>query len=48
VTSIEDVAFYGCSGLTSILVDKSNQNFSSSADGVLFDKPQTSLLAISL
>ncbi len=44
VASIGDYAFYDCGGLTSIAVDGSNPNFSSTG-GVLFDKPQTSLLA---
>ena len=45
VTSIGDMAFLGCSGLTSIAVDAGNSSYSSSTDGVLFNKTATSLVA---
>ena len=44
VTSIGAGAFYSCTKLTAITVDATNPNYSSSADGVLFDKSQTSLV----
>ena len=44
VTSIRSVAFYGSGILTSITVDANNPNYSSSVDGVLFDKNQTTLI----
>jgi hypothetical protein len=43
VTSIGSYAFSNCKGLASILVDAANPNYSSS-DGVLFNKPLTSLI----
>ncbi|MBI1178488.1 leucine-rich repeat protein [bacterium] len=43
VTSIADYAFHVCSGLTNIVVDGANPNYSS-ADGVLFDKTQSTLI----
>src|SRR5664280_2671528 len=45
VTSIGGMAFFGCSGLTSITVDAGNSSYSSSTDGVLFNKTATSLVA---
>ena len=45
VISIGNNAFYGCSGLTSITVDAGNSSYSSSTDGVLFNKTPTSLVA---
>src|SRR6266576_4731873 len=44
VYSIGDNAFYGCTNLNSITVDPLNPTYSSSADGVLFNKTQTTLL----
>lgn len=44
VTTIETEVFLSCSSLTSIVVDEANLNFSS-LNGVLFNKPQTTLLA---
>ncbi len=44
VTSIKDGAFYSCDALISIEVDSSNLAYSS-LDGVLFNKPQTVLIA---
>jgi hypothetical protein len=43
VTSIGYAAFHDCTGLTSITVDASNSAYSS-MNGVLFDKPQATLL----
>jgi hypothetical protein len=43
VTSIGDEVFLGCSSLTSINVDAANPAYSS-MNGVLFDKPQATLL----
>ena len=43
VTYIGDYAFFGCTGLVSFSVDAANRNYSS-LDGVLFNKPQTSLI----
>jgi hypothetical protein len=43
VTSIGNGAFYHCTGLTAITVDPAN-SFYSSANGVLFDKNQTTLI----
>jgi len=42
-TGIGDKAFFNCSGLTSIDVDENNSDYSS-ADGVLFNKSQTTLI----
>ena len=44
VTSIGWYAFAGCTNLGSIGVDPANPNYSSSADGVLFDKNQKTLI----
>ena len=44
VTSIEESVFSGCISLKAINVDESNSVFSS-ADGVLFDKDKTKLIA---
>ncbi len=44
ITHIGDNVFVGCNGLTSINVDKNNTNYSSSTDGVLFDKDQKTLM----
>ena len=43
VTSIEDGAFRGCDELTLITVDAASPAYTS-ADGVLFNKPQTTLM----
>ena len=43
VTSIGNLAFDECSGMISITVDAANLNFSS-LDGVLFNKPKTTLI----
>ena len=43
VTNIDEAAFIGCSNLTSIAVDPAN-SFFSSANGVLFNKNQTTLV----
>ncbi|MDR2585204.1 MAG: leucine-rich repeat domain-containing protein [Prevotellaceae bacterium] len=43
VISIGDLAFYGCTGLTSINVDSNNLHLSS-VDGVVFNKDQTTML----
>ena len=43
VFSIGDYAFSGCTGIVSFSVDAANHSYSSS-DGVLFNKPQTSLI----
>jgi hypothetical protein len=43
VTSIGGVVFYGCAGLTAIMVDTNNPAYSSVA-GVLFNKNQTTLV----
>ena len=43
VTNIGDYVFYGCLNLTAILVDTLNPAYSS-ADGVLFDKRQSTLV----
>ncbi len=43
VTSIGEEAFYYCTGLTSVVVDEANPNYSSVA-GVLFNKSQTTLI----
>ena len=44
IAHIGDNVFVGCNGLTSINVDKNNTNYSSSTDGVLFDKDQKTLM----
>ena len=44
VTSIGDYAFALCSALTAINVDASNNNYSSDAFGVLFNKLKTTLI----
>jgi len=44
VTFIGSSAFTGCTGLTSINVLQNNSNYSSSTDGVLFNKNQTTLV----
>jgi len=44
VTAMGPNTFAGCSELISIMVDNANPAFSSSDDGVLFDKKKTSLL----
>lgn len=44
VTSIGDRAFAYCNSLTSINVSANNENYSSSEDGVLFNKNKTSLI----
>ena len=43
VTSIGNLAFYGCTDLTDIHVNPNNPNLSS-VDGVIFNKDQTTLL----
>ncbi len=44
VISIGEGAFYGCSGLTGIFVEEGNPAYSSSLDGILFDKNKTELI----
>jgi len=44
VTNIHNHAFYQCRNLTSITVDALNTAYSSSADGILFNKNKTSLI----
>lgn len=44
IAHIGDNVFVGCNGLTSIVVDQNNTNYSSSSDGVLFDKDQKTLM----
>ena len=44
VTSIGTGAFSGCTSLTAITVASTNPKYSSSADGVIFDKGQTTLI----
>ena len=44
VTTLGSYAFFTCNNLTSILVDESNQHFSSDANGVLFNKEKTRLI----
>jgi len=44
VTSINDIALDGCNKLTRIDVDPSNNNYSSSSDGVLFSKDTYTLV----
>ena len=44
VTSIGSAAFAGCTGLTSFTVDLGNPAYSSSTDGVLFNKTATLLV----
>jgi len=45
VTSIGDYAFAECTNLTSINVDENNSVYSTSIDGVLFDKNKTTLIS---
>ena len=45
VTSIGEGAFQGSYSLTAFLVDPGNPNYSNNADGVLFNKNQTTLVA---
>ena len=44
VTSIAEFAFSGCAGLTSIIVEGDNPNYSSDVSGVLFNKEKTELI----
>ena len=44
VTSIGDFAFNDCTSLTGIWVDRDNNNYSSDASGVLFNKDMTTLV----
>ena len=44
VISIGDYAFNDCTSLTGIWVDRDNNNYSSDASGVLFDKDMTTLV----
>ena len=44
VTSIGNCAFEGCTGLTSIIVEGDNPNYSSDVSGVLFNKEKTELI----
>ena len=44
VTSIGDFAFSDCTSLTGIWVDRDNNNYSSDASGVLFNKDMTTLV----
>ncbi|MGO9202011.1 MAG: leucine-rich repeat domain-containing protein, partial [Limisphaerales bacterium] len=44
VTTIGEAAFGGCFSLIAITVDALNSSYSSSADGVLFNKSQTTLI----
>jgi hypothetical protein len=44
VTNIGDSAFFGCTSLAEIIVDPLNSSYSS-ADGVLFNKSRTVLIA---
>ena len=44
VASIEPDAFLGCGKMTAIMVDAANTAYSSSADGVLFNKDKTKLI----
>ena len=45
VTSIGSDAFYGCSGLTSIIVSENNNSFSS-VDGILYNKDKTQIIFV--
>ncbi|MCX6984083.1 MAG: leucine-rich repeat protein, partial [Lentisphaerae bacterium] len=45
VTSIGIETFNGCPSLTKISVDSDNQNYSSTAEGVLFNKDKTTIIA---
>jgi len=44
VTSIRYIAFSDCTSLTSIIVDEENQNYASTAEGILFNKNKTTLI----
>ena len=44
VTSVGDAAFEYCTSLTQITVDTNNPTYSSSPDGVMFNKTQTTLV----
>lgn len=44
VNRIDSYSFLGCTSLTSFTVDPANTTFSTSADGVLFDKNQDTLI----
>ena len=44
IRSIGQDAFYGCGSITEIIVSENNPYFTSSADGVLFNKDQTRLI----
>ncbi len=44
VTSIGELAFGDCDALSNIIVDESNQYYSSDGNGVLFDKDKTLLI----
>ena len=44
ITSIGEDAFYHCTGLESITVDNNNLAYSSSSDGVFFNKNKTELI----
>ncbi len=46
VTTIEKNAFFRCHGMWRIYVDKDNPNYSSSKNGLLFNKDKTKLLAV--
>jgi len=45
VTSIGGNVFYGCNEMTSIVVEAGNPNYSSSADGALFNFDKSALIA---
>ena len=44
ITRIDIEAFFDCTGLSEIRVDENNQNYSSSDDGILFNKEKTVLM----
>ena len=44
VTSISNTAFNGCSSMESIKVEEDNTKYSSTEDGVLYDKEQTKII----
>ena len=44
VTTIGNHVFYGCTGLSGILVDTKNPVYSNDGNGVLFNKPKTVLI----